>query len=571
MRLPSLRISSGPAEPPGDDLYWLARTEPLPVRGPLGMVRHASLDVAIPSGLLRQHLFVTGATGSGKSLRVIFPVLHQHIVRGRGALVVTFKHDPPLFRRLHGVLRAVGREGDLLYLSLRPEDAGATCWWHPLSAVESVAVVADALVAAVVEDAPEIRYYAAQNVDGLSIVLEAARRHGEELSFPRVADLLSESGMQGPGAALLSYLRPFHDLSKRARTVRWEHAADLKMMAARLAGFAAFCPAPGRHRLDLLDAVRRGLVVVASLDSMSTPQAARYAGRMVINLLGAVLSGLGRTEQDPLFLVVLDEFGAVAGPHLQNLLAKARGFGVGLVLATQSLGDLRSAGSRERAGGLLAQITENVATQVVLTMRDPDDARWWSEASGSMLRRYAFESILEHGAAMEGLGKVHSASRESARVHQNKLLYLPAGLGYIWLPSRRRCLWWPGGRRPAFPRDHDVRDAVLCAFGFPPDPGPEAELELAGGRVAGASEGVPPAPEEVPAALMPVPEPESAEPAAGSAISGLIGGELQQSPGTLRKTRRGKRGGRRVRERERLAEMAEMLEGLPVPSGPVED
>ena len=540
---------TSPAGRPGEapDLYWLARTEPMPVRGPLGLVRRVSLDVAIPGGLLRQHVFVTGATGSGKSLRVIYPLVHQHIVRGRGLLLVTFKHDPPLLGRVCSALRAVGREQELVYLSLRPEDAAATCSWNPLTAVDSVAVTADALVSAVVEDTPEIRYYAAQNVDALSIVLEGGRRQGEALTFPRLAELLAQSG-QGPGQVLANYLRPFPDLLQRAKTVRWEHAADVKMMAARLSSFAAFAPS-GRHRLDLRQAVRNGQVVVCSLDSMSAPQAARYAGRMLVNLMGAILSGIGRLESDPLYLLVLDEISGVAGPHLQGLLAKARGFGVGLVLTTQSIGDLRSAGSRERAGGLLAQIVENTATQVVLSMRDPDDARWWSEASGSSLRRYAFESILERGAAVEGLGRVHAATRESQRVHANKLLYLPQGLGYIWVPSRRLCLWWPGGRM-AFPRDPDARDVILCAFALPPEPGPAAELELVGGRVAGAgvSESEPPALEDSPA---PPPLPRPAW------ISGLIGGAEGDVGGdasrTHRKTRRGKRGGRRVRERERLA------------------
>lgn len=548
-----MRMRSGRTFSENPDVYWLARTEPLPVQFLPGWQRRRSLDVAIPGAYLRQHLFVAGATGSGKSLAVIAPLLHQHIHKKQaGMLALSWKHDPPLFRRLLAWAREAGREQDVIYLSLRPEDAGLTAWWDPLSQIESVAVLADVVVSAIVEDQPQVRFFGAQNLDGLSVALEAARRHGEVLSWPRLAELLSETGKTGPGQALADYVRPWSDLTRRARSVQWENASDVKMMANRLSGFAACVPHPGRARLDLAEALRSGRIVIASLDAMAVPAAARYVGRMLVASLGAVLSGSGRTESAPLYLVILDEFGQMAGPHLVNLLSKARGFGVGLGLATQSLADLRTAGSREQAGGLLGQVIENVATSVILTLRDPQDARWWSEASGSVLRRYAFESILEEGAAMEGLGTVHSAQRESQRIHPNKLLYLPRLFGYVWIPSRRSCLWLPGGKRPAYPRAADVRDAVLCKFAIPPDPDlPDLSELLRGGRMVVDGEDVPPAEEEPVRSAPAVPSP---------GVSGALG----SSWGVKRKTKRGRRAGRQVRERERLRELERALQS----SGP---
>jgi hypothetical protein len=559
---------------PDKDPYWVGRSDPVEVRVPLvpglrwpRIARRTVCDVAIPSKLLRRHVLVVGATRTGKTVGVALPVMEQQIRRGLGLLFLTFKHDPPAFSYLLDTAKRAGRERDVVYLSLRPDDHDATGYWNPLEWRDH-AVVAEAIVWAAISDRPELRYYSAQNVDALSVVLEAARRQGEVLDFRGLGELLSEAGMTGMGTALGEYLKPFPDLKARAKTVRWEHASDIKMLAARLAQFPACVPSPARARLDLAEAIRDGKIVLCDLYALTLPQAAAYIARMMVVLFGAALSHLRRTEEDPTFLVVLDEFATVAGPHLQNLISKAGGFGIAMLLATQTVADVRAAGEREGVRALPEQIVENVGTKVVLTVSSEAEARWWSGASGTVLRSFRFESVLEEGAAMEGLGTVRAAEKESPAVHPNKLLHLPFGKAYAWLPSRR-CLLLPGGK--PIPGDGlDVRETVLVNLSYP-DASP-AWPELRGGRLPADGEDEAPVVEAGPSESG-QPAPEQAPPA-GQGTGGSAGA-LGTWDGSRKKRRRGKRGGRKVRERERLRELERVLGGVdpsrPAVEGDLED
>ncbi len=460
--------------------YWLARTDPMPRRQWLGVTRRCICDVAIPQDLMLRHVLILGSTGAGKTRTALQGLIEQQIARGLGLLVLQFKHDELFYRGVFEAIVHAGREGDCVYLSLRSDDEVRTAAWNPLAWPHPVEV-AEAVVHATIDDLAPLRYFAAQNLDALCIILDGAIRRGEILNFTRLAELLAETGQSGAGRPLLAYLHGFPDLRSRAQKVRWEHASELKMLAARLARFPALTPIPGRASLDLRVAMQRRQVVLVNLDATTFPQAARYVGRLLVAALSAAYSVLRRTEGDPLYLVALDEFGPVAGPHLSSVLSTARGFGVSVILATQSLADLRVAGQRETAGALAAQIVENVGTQVVFGLRNPRDAEWWSAASGTVFRDYSTETLLEGNVGTETGGRLHAARHESSAVPVNKLLFAPRSKAFVWVPSRR-CLRPPGGRSTRLGEELDRRDVVLANFVLPPDPPPWPDI-VGGGVV----------------------------------------------------------------------------------------
>ena len=461
--------------------YWVARSDPLSSRRWWGVTLQSTYDVAVPKDLMLRHVLILGSTGAGKTRTALQGIIEQQIARGLGALVLQFKHDELFYRSLLDVVVRSGREAECVYISLRSDDEDRTAAWNPLDWPNS-AEVAEAVVHATLDDLASLRYFAAQNLDALAIVLEGAKRQGETLSFGRLADLLAQTGRSGAGQPLLAYLRSFPDLRARAQRVRWDHASELKMLAAQLGQFAALTPAPGRIAFSLRTAVRTGQVVLVNLDATTFPKAARCVGRLFIAALSAAYSGLRRTENDQVYLVALDEFGSVAGPHLSSMLGTARGFGVSLVLATQSLADLRIAGQREAAGALAAQVVENVGTQIVFGLRNPQDAKWWSDASGSVLRDEATDVLVEGRAADSYVHRRQASQRESAAVPINQLLFIPRSKAFIWIPSRR-CLRAPGDPSAYLSQEADHRSVVLANFVLPRDPSPWPEIQ--GGAIGG--------------------------------------------------------------------------------------
>jgi len=465
--------------------YWLARSDPLPYKRWWGLTLHRAYDVAVPKDLMLRHVLILGSTGAGKTRTALQGIVEQQAARGLGAIVLQFKHDELFYRSVLDAVVCAGREADCIYLSLRSDDEGRTAAWNPFDWPNSVEV-AEAVVHAAFDDLPALRYFAAQNLDALGVVLDGAKRQGETLSFGRLADLLAQTGRSGAGQPLLTYLRPFPDLRARAQRVRWDHASELKMLAAQLGRFAALTLSPSRIALNLRTAVHQGQVVLVNLDATTFPMAARCVGRLFIAALSATYSGLRRTEADPVYLVAIDEFGPVAGPHLSSMLGTARGFGVSLVLATQSLADLRIAGQRETAGALAAQVVENIGTQIVFGLRNPQDAKWWSDASGSVLRDEMTDVLVDGRTDGNSVNRRQASQRESASVSINQLLFTPRSKAFVWIPSRR-CLRAPGDRSAYLSQEPDRRSVVLANFALPPDPSSWPEVQ--GGNIGGVGRG----------------------------------------------------------------------------------
>jgi hypothetical protein len=428
-----------------------------------------------------RHVLILGSTGVGKTRTALQGIVEQQVARGLGALVLQFKHDELFYRSVLDAVVSAGREEDCIYFSLRSDDEKRTAAWNPFDWSNSVEI-AEAVVQATIDDLPALRYFSAQNLDALGVVLDGAKRQGETLSFGRLADLLAQTGRSGAGQPLLAYLRSFPDLRARAQRLRWDHASELKMLAAQLGRFAALTPAPGRIALNLRTAVQQGQVVLVNLDATTFPKAARSVGRLFIAALSAAYSGLRRTEDDRIYLVALDEFGPVAGPHLSNMLSTARGFGVSLVLATQSLADLRIAGQRETAGALAAQVVENIGTQIVFGLRNPQDAKWWSDASGSVLRDEITDVLVDGRFDANYVNRRHASQRESASVSINQLLFTPRSKAFVWIPSRR-CLRAPGNRSAHLTEGPDRRSVILANLVLPPDPSSWPQIQ--GGGIGG--------------------------------------------------------------------------------------
>jgi hypothetical protein len=153
-----------------------------------------------------------------------------------------------------------------------------------------------------------------------------------------------------------------------------------------------------RPRLDASRLLARGAVVVASLPKGQIgTDATLFLGGLI---LGAFLhAALGRAalplaKRHP-FFVHVDEVGSFPHPPLLELLAEARKFGVGLVLATQSLAALEP--------GVRAELLGNVGTLVGFRV-GADDAEILSRefvretAPAQLMRLSIGEHVMRRGA-----------------------------------------------------------------------------------------------------------------------------------------------------------------------------
>jgi len=128
------------------------------------------------------------------------------------------------------------------------------------------------------------------------------------------------------------------------------------------------------NTVDVDSVVRRnGILVVSIPEGMVGRDTAEFVGALVLLQLKAALFRRVPRKSEP-FFVYVDEFQKFAGAGFEDLLAEARKFGVGLVMAHQNMEQLRSFSQRTgmSTNALINSILGNVGTMVVFPIGSQD-------------------------------------------------------------------------------------------------------------------------------------------------------------------------------------------------------
>jgi energy-coupling factor transporter ATP-binding protein EcfA2 len=321
-----------------------------------------------PAAGAGRHALVLGATGSGKTTTLAL-MLGRAIAAGAGAAVIDPKGDPALRRAVRAAAEGAGRE----LLEWTPQGPTA---YNPY-ARGGETEIADKVLAGERFTEP---HYLRQGQRYVGHAVRALRAAGEEVTLPRLAELLDPPALERlardlpaqHGARCEAYL---DSLTARQRT-------DLAGVRDRLAILAESDAGPwlassaGAPRLDLLAAARSRSVAYFALQADTRPLLSEMIGAAIVQDLLTVVASL---QERPLPLVLaFDEFSAVAAERVVRLFARARSAGVSLLLATQELADLRPQG-RER---MLEQVMGNLSLLIAHRQAVPASARMVAELAG---------------------------------------------------------------------------------------------------------------------------------------------------------------------------------------------
>ena len=156
---------------------------------------------------------------------------------------------------------------------------------------------------------------------------------------------------------------------------------------------------PKGRMLNVKEVIEKGGNIFFDLDTSSKGPQARALGRMILMelqlLAGARQNGLA--DKNVAVQVYLDEFASFAYPGFINLLDKCRSARMGILLAHQSLGNLKRA---NLPASFKDEVVDNTHTKFFLAVKDAT-AQWASEVLGS---RKVVKKSLSIGHATEKTG-----------------------------------------------------------------------------------------------------------------------------------------------------------------------
>ncbi len=323
-------------------------------------VDRLGVPVRIPVGYESgSHTLVLGATGAGKTVSEAW-IATRLIETGHGAVVIDPKGDAMLRQELCASAERRGAR----FIEWTPEGPVA---YNPY-ATGSETEIADKALSGETFTEPHYLRQAQRYLGHAVRAMQAAGLAVTPLSLmaqldPRELEVLARCLPEQEAERAERYLDSLTDRQKR----------DLAGVRDRLSILAEsdardwLDPSEGREELQIERAIRDRSVVYFRLDSDRRPLlAAMLAAAIVSDLISLV----ARLQRSPIATVVLiDEFSAVAAEHTARLFGRARSAGISLILGTQELADLQSAGE-----SLREQTLGNVATVIAHRQNVPESA-----------------------------------------------------------------------------------------------------------------------------------------------------------------------------------------------------
>lgn len=308
----------------------------------LGRLAHDHSPLLVPRIVFQEHAHFLGDSGSGKTARGLTPLAEQLIADGKSSLmVIDLKGDSgEMFASLRAAAVAArndaGRKIPIRYFNTR-EDASTfafnpfqlTCWSR-LNLFQQTDILCGALGLVYGTEYGE-GYFSSANAS----ILYATLKH-----FPEV-------GTFGELADRISYVvsRPkAHGIDEQTKNA----GNHVRMAMVRLASFAALNVSPQNspsesvvtESIDPSRLFQQPEVHYYHLSATLGPGSSPEIGRLAVYML-LVSATLSRRNL-PVYLII-DEFQRMASHNLDYMLQLARGMGVGVILANQSVQDLKQA------------------------------------------------------------------------------------------------------------------------------------------------------------------------------------------------------------------------------------
>jgi type IV secretory pathway TraG/TraD family ATPase VirD4 len=356
-------------------------------------------ELVIPSGERNRHMLIIAKTGSGKTTKLVLPILYNDcLCRGRSTIVIDSKQE--MWHKLSGMTQKYNPDKKVVLFN--PLDTIRSLSWNILAKIETdtdCKLIANSVIMATDEpsskqDSPFFRNSALQVLN--SVMVGLMHDPNEVLSMPRIHELISR-GMHylcdwleaHPDAIRTS--KAFVELarsgSQNADTIMSELSMRLQawdLLAIRSTTF--------HDEVDIQSIINEPTLFVVELRESELKMLRPLANVIVVELLRYLTKFAeecpGQTLPRPVGLVI-DEFASSLGrlPDIHVKLNTLRSRNVSVVAAIQSIGQIKG-----NYGEDWESVLSGFSTKIFMPSLDYMDSEWASKESGTMTIRYRTSS-----------------------------------------------------------------------------------------------------------------------------------------------------------------------------------
>lgn len=456
----------------------------------------------IPRDVFHEHAHFLGDSGSGKTSMGLAPWMEQMIgYRDCSVVIVDLKADS------HELLatavaaakersRQTGRDVPVRHFS---NQAGLSTfafnpllqpWFHAMDHYVRTDILCGALGLTYGSDYGE-GFYSSANA---AVSYHTIKKHPETVTFSELANRLAE-------VAIASDKRELHPEIRKA-------GVHVQTVLDRLGSFEALNVTRQTHAdevvdsaVDFCDVFTRPQVLYFHLSATLGPGSSPEIARLVAYSL---LAASTQTERKHQVFLVVDEFQRMVARNIEYMLQLARSMGVGVIIANQSMQDLKTS-----KADLIPTIEANCRYRQWFSASSHEDREMIVKGSGEMIDE--LQGQAETPSRLLGSLTNQTSQFIRPRLTQNDVMFasdlqtfnivrLSRGAGYAQyggLPvlaethfhisqdeyERRKQFAWPEAANGAFMPGSRTTEPFVSQT----KPGPVASTEIIGGPADGAA------------------------------------------------------------------------------------
>ncbi|MDZ4786437.1 MAG: type IV secretory system conjugative DNA transfer family protein [bacterium] len=387
----------------------------------------------IPRGERNRHILAVAKTGSGKTTKLILPILYNDCLDPVCSTIV-IDSKPEMWKKLAGMTRKYNPGKEILLFN--PLDLGRSLSWNILAKIETdtdAKLIANTIIQATdnpsaKQDSPFFRNNALAILNAIFIGLLNDPK--EYLSMPRVHQLV-QCGNKNLAAWLEAHpksirnTKTFVDLvksgSQNADTIMSE--LSMRLSAWDLEAIRA---TTSKHELDLETLITKPTLFIVELRESELEMLRPLANVIVTEILRFLTkraeSFPGTCLPRPVGLVI-DEFSSALGrlPDIHVKLNTLRSRNVSITAAVQSLAQIQ-ANYQDDGESVIA----GFSSKIFMPNLDVSDAEWASKESGQMTVRFKTNSTGSNKKLTEVFASKNDGSQEQV---QQRAVLTPDEIG----------------------------------------------------------------------------------------------------------------------------------------------
>ncbi len=384
---------------------------------------------------LNYHVEIVAPTGSGKT-NLLKNLIEQRVAQGHGIVFLDFKAEFELVSWMGRVLKRSGREEDLRVISLSQPEISVP--YNPLKGGDAPDIHSALMNSMTWSE----QYYRGVASVTLMTVLRALCQYRDFTNyFFHLGTLFTLLNEPSTMRALADKMAE-HKLSLSVSLTQLAEQLDKPTEKAKLAGLISnlnqmVYSAAGPLLTDdviygsfnFKEAISQSRVTVMLMNSLKLKESAQMLGKIILqdlmNFVGSHYAQFEPGEKRPITLVI-DEFASFATPQFIEFMDRARGAGIGIVIAHQARADLKSISPEFQE-----RVEANSNTTIVSGIKSSVDAEYYAGMLGT------FSTIAQTIQRQEGLlfdlptGMKSERQVEEYILHPNRLRELKQGEVFV--------------------------------------------------------------------------------------------------------------------------------------------